>query len=116
MRSVWGIVGEAVIGVATLVITIAGYVFLARDIVVLQLPVYILIGLGNVIFLIIGLRAFIRQRKDFQRASDGIKIQAAKDHYSISPEARKERAYRVFYHLHRKGETYRAGSPELQWQ
>ena len=109
-----GLLGEAVLWVIGIAVTVFGYLFLVRDIMVLEMPAYTLVALGNILFLLVFLRVFARQKKDFNRKLDEINVKAKEDFYSLSTEARIDRAHRIFYHLFRQGEMYRSGTPQLR--
>ncbi len=89
----WGIFREAIIWIVGGAIAIIGYFFLARGIVYLQMPVWILIAFGNILMLLIFLRAFSRQRKEMLA-----------DFYSYSKQARLERACHRAYKLYERGQ------------
>jgi hypothetical protein len=88
----WGIMVEAALWVIGGAVAIAGYLFLARDRATLQLPTYVFIAFGNILLLLVFLRAFARQRREMLA-----------DFYAYNGQVRLERAYRIAYRLHYRG-------------
>ena len=99
----WGTVREAAIWIVSGATTIVGYLLLAKDMATLQIPTYALIAFGNILLLLIFLRAFARQRQEMLA-----------DFYALNRQARLERAYRIAYHLHFRGLREIHGDVEIR--
>lgn len=103
----WEVIREAVIWIVGGAATIVGYLLLAKDMATLQIPTYALIAFGNILFLLVFLRAFARQRKEILK-------NAETDFYGLNTQAKLERAHHIFYKLYNTGVMYKNGSPDLR--
>lgn len=99
----WGIFLEAIIWIVGGAIAVITYFFIARDIAYLQMPSWILIAFGNILMLLIFLRAFSRQRREMQA-----------DFYSYNKQARLERACHRAYKLYERGQWEIKGDGEIR--
>jgi len=78
----------------------------------LSIPTYVFVALGNILLLIVFLRALSRQRVEHVSAIGKVKEQATNDFYSINTNARIERAHHVFYKLHNQGTLLKRATME----